>query len=114
MIALASSRHRAPSDKSYQIRPERTIFVPMSRKLAITGGARFVGSNLIHTQAEENDVVVFDDLSTGKRENLAGGIHQDIRHSAKTQNLKNASGDNPMHNNINNSKILNLGEAACL
>lgn len=44
----------------------------MSQKIAITGGAGFIGSNLAGALADENDVVVLDDLSTGKRENLAG------------------------------------------
>jgi UDP-glucose 4-epimerase len=44
----------------------------MSQLLAITGGAGFIGSNLAGALAEENDVVVLDDLSKGKPENLAG------------------------------------------
>jgi len=42
------------------------------QKLAITGGAGFIGSNLAEALAEENEVVVLDDLSTGKLGNLAG------------------------------------------
>ena len=44
----------------------------MDRKLAITGGAGFVGSNLAEALAKENQVVVIDDLSFGRAENLAG------------------------------------------
>jgi len=44
----------------------------MSKKFVITGGAGFIGSNLAEALAKENDVVVIDDLSTGKAENLSG------------------------------------------
>lgn len=44
----------------------------MTRKYAITGGAGFIGSNLAEALADGNEVVVVDDLSAGRRENLAG------------------------------------------
>ena len=44
----------------------------MSQKFAITGGAGFIGSNLAEALASENEVVVIDDLSTGKLQNLDG------------------------------------------
>ena len=44
----------------------------MTRKYAITGGAGFIGSNLAEALADGNEVVVVDDLSSGKKENLAG------------------------------------------
>lgn len=44
----------------------------MPDKFVITGGAGFIGSNLAGALAQENAVVVIDDLSTGKEENLAG------------------------------------------
>ena len=40
--------------------------------LAITGGAGFIGSNLAQLLAQNNQIVIIDDLSTGKPENLAG------------------------------------------
>jgi len=41
-------------------------------KTIVTGGAGFIGSNLVDALlARGDDVVVVDDLSTGKRENLA-------------------------------------------
>jgi UDP-glucose 4-epimerase len=41
----------------------------------VTGGAGFIGSNLVDALVARGDrVVVIDDLSTGKRENLAGAI----------------------------------------
>lgn len=53
----------------------------MSQKLIITGGAGFIGSNLAWALAKENEVVVIDDLSTGKVENLEGMEVQLIRTS---------------------------------
>jgi UDP-glucose 4-epimerase len=44
----------------------------MSEKFVITGGAGFIGSNLAKCLSKDNDVLVIDDLSAGKMENLAG------------------------------------------
>jgi UDP-glucose 4-epimerase len=44
----------------------------MSEKFVITGGAGFIGSNLAKSLSNDNDVLVIDDLSAGKMENLAG------------------------------------------
>lgn len=44
----------------------------MSHKFVITGGAGFIGSNLAQALSQENQVIVVDDLSTGKVENLEG------------------------------------------
>ncbi len=44
----------------------------MTKKYAITGGAGFIGSNLAEALADGSEVVVVDDLSSGKKENLAG------------------------------------------
>jgi UDP-glucose 4-epimerase len=52
----------------------------MSRYL-VTGGAGFIGSHLVDRLiAEGNEVVVIDDLSTGRRENLA-----DVETSGRVQ-----------------------------
>ena len=39
-------------------------------KILITGGCGFIGSNLANVIAENNEVIVLDNLSTGKKENL--------------------------------------------
>lgn len=45
----------------------------------VTGGAGFIGSNLVHAlHARKETVVVLDDFSTGKRKNL-GELASDIR-----------------------------------
>jgi len=44
----------------------------MSEKFVITGGAGFIGSNLAENLSKDNDVLVIDDLSAGKMENLEG------------------------------------------
>lgn len=50
----------------------------MSEKYLITGGAGFIGSNLARYLLEKgHDVVILDNFSTGKRENLAE-IEKDI------------------------------------
>lgn len=62
----------------------------MSQKVVITGGAGFIGSNLAAALAEENEVVVIDDLSTGKKDNLAGVNAKLIPGSITDLNLKAA------------------------
>ena len=47
----------------------------------VTGGAGFIGSNLVDTLIERgDDVVVIDNLATGKRENLAGALERGAAH----------------------------------
>ncbi len=43
-----------------------------NKKVLITGGAGFIGSNLAEELAEGNQVVILDDLSTGRMENIRG------------------------------------------
>ncbi|MGI0011316.1 MAG: NAD-dependent epimerase/dehydratase family protein [Nitrosopumilaceae archaeon] len=41
-------------------------------KILVTGGAGFIGTNLVNRLAKENhEIVIFDNLSTGRNENLA-------------------------------------------
>jgi UDP-glucose 4-epimerase len=55
-------------------------------RAAVTGGAGFIGSNLVDALlARGDEVVVVDNLATGKRENVADGarfLEQDIRDEA--------------------------------
>ncbi len=44
------------------------------KRVAITGGAGFIGSNLAEELASNNDVIIIDDLSTGKKENILGSL----------------------------------------
>lgn len=39
-------------------------------KIAITGGAGFIGSHLAEELTEEHEVLILDNLSSGKRENI--------------------------------------------
>ncbi|MCJ7445178.1 MAG: SDR family oxidoreductase [Methanotrichaceae archaeon] len=59
----------------------------MSQKMAITGGAGFIGSNLAEALAKENEVIIIDDLSSGKLENLAGIEAKFVRGSITDKEL---------------------------
>lgn len=40
-------------------------------KVLVTGGAGFIGSNLVDELVKENNVVILDDFSSGEKENIA-------------------------------------------
>lgn len=44
------------------------------RRIVVTGGAGFIGSNIANALAAENDVLVIDDESLGTREHLDDGV----------------------------------------
>ena len=57
------------------------------RRLLVTGGAGFIGSNIAKKIIEDKkgDVVILDNLSVGKKENIPQGcdfIEGDIRNKA--------------------------------
>ena len=43
-----------------------------NKKVVITGGAGFIGASLAKELADDNSVIIIDDLSAGKKENLTG------------------------------------------
>ena len=53
------------------------IYRMKNKKVVISGGAGFIGSNLAHELARDNTVVVIDDLSLGKIENIADLIDKE-------------------------------------
>jgi UDP-glucose 4-epimerase len=53
--------------------------MPRPMRAIVTGGAGFIGSNLVDALVERGDeVTVVDNLATGRRENLAGAIERGV------------------------------------
>jgi UDP-glucose 4-epimerase len=53
---------------------------PAPRRTVVTGGAGFIGSNVVDALLDAGDeVVVLDDLSTGRRANLDGALERGAR-----------------------------------
>jgi len=48
-----------------------------NKRVVITGGAGFIGSNLAYEMAANNVVIIVDDLSTGRMENVTGLIDKE-------------------------------------
>jgi UDP-glucose 4-epimerase len=73
------------------------------RNIIVTGGAGFIGSNLVERLAPENNVYVIDNLNTGSLKNLEA--------AQKTGNVKFIQDDskNISKHNINADLIIHLG-----
>ena len=48
-----------------------------NKKVIVTGGAGFIGSNLSERLSEKNEVIIIDNFSTGKRENIENLIKKE-------------------------------------
>jgi UDP-glucose 4-epimerase len=49
-----------------------------NRKVAITGGAGFIGANLAKELAADNSVIIIDNLSVGKKENVTDLLGENV------------------------------------
>lgn len=49
-----------------------------NKRIVITGGAGFIGSNLATALCEDNEVVILDDISTGKLENIDSLVRNEL------------------------------------
>jgi UDP-glucose 4-epimerase len=71
------------------------------KKLLVTGGAGFIGSHVAETALAAGwEVVVFDDLSTGRRENVPSGaelVVGDLRTAAISELLRDRAFDAVSH-----------------
>ena len=48
------------------------------KRILVTGGAGFIGSNLVDSLYEDNEVVVLDNLHTGKKSNIRGPMDNGV------------------------------------
>lgn len=63
---------------------------PSNRSILVTGGAGFVGSHLTHILSSDNDVTVYDSLTTGRRRNVpeeATFVKADVRDKATLEQI---------------------------
>ena len=67
------------------------MLIFMSSEILVTGGAGFIGSNIVRQLSQKNTVTVVDDLSEGHAENLEGLkvdlIKEDVRNTEFLERL---------------------------
>ena len=64
------------------------------KRVLVTGGAGFIGSNLVEALYKDNEVVVLDNLHTGKRSNLENAIKGGVKFvEGDAKNIKSIKGD---------------------
>lgn len=49
-----------------------------NKKIIVTGGLGFIGSHIVEELLENNEVIIIDNLSTGKLENLKNPNHENL------------------------------------
>ncbi len=47
--------------------------------IIVTGGAGFIGSNLVEALSKDNSVIVLDNLHTGSRDNISGPVKSGVK-----------------------------------
>lgn len=55
--------------------------------ILVTGGAGFIGSNLVHVLSRDNDVIVLDNMSLGRKENLNGAKYTMIKGDVRSREV---------------------------
>ena len=64
------------------------------RKILVTGGAGFIGSNLVNSLYKNNDVVVLDNLHTGNKRNIKKATENGVIFvKSDAKNIKKIKGD---------------------
>jgi len=73
MLNLSYERHYKQTflfSFEFPFKKNWSVEVVKGKTIVITGGAGFIGSNLVRGLVKENDIIVIDDLSTGYLENI--------------------------------------------
>ena len=77
--------------------------------ILVTGGAGFIGSNLVEKLTKSNEVTVLDNLSTGNLKNLEGidNIRIITKSCSEVLNLNFDELDNIFHLSFPSSSLIN-------